>query len=360
MNNFLFYFELQLNELNNIQYLFYKLIMQTPQPTQEQNQELNEVLNEVLIQNTDQNTNQNTNQNTDVKFGDTGGSESDTEDNDTKPDLSKYTIVEADNLSEDPIIADQKYCLLSFLSPEGVMNCNVRSVKFRGAFATEKEAQKYAEKLEKDDKYFKILLGDSGKWLDFDPPACRIDREMSSNKEYQKLLDAQSKQRMDKINTLAGKHMELVDKKDKGKDERKMESKKAAAASQAVEKRSNEKSEKTQKEMEKEEQESKRKVVGNPRDKALQNTKDRMRKKLEESQNKKKLDNLAKGERAVVVERHIGAVDSTSNLDEKIKLVGKANEELENKKMKLESADESIEKIKRLMANEKAKKISNV
>ena len=186
-------------------------------------------------------------QNPEVKFG-KPESESDGEDTATKnEDLSNYTVVDADHLSEDPVIPGQQYCLLSFMSPEGIMNCNVRAVKFRGAFPSLKEAQKHAEKLEKEDKYFKILAGETGKWLDFDPPAAKVEKEVSSNKEYQKILDAQTKQRMDKLNTLAKKHKDIVDKKDKGKEARKTEANKAVAASDAVEKHNIKKQEKQEK-----------------------------------------------------------------------------------------------------------------
>src|SRR5207248_1218347 len=98
-----------------------------------------------------------------------------------KEDLSKYTLV--DHLDEDEVIKGQNFCLFSFMSPEGIMNCNVRALKFRGAYATEQEAEKRVEELEKQDKYFKIFVGETGKWLEFDPPASRVARTKSSNKD---------------------------------------------------------------------------------------------------------------------------------------------------------------------------------
>lgn len=156
-------------------------------------------------------------------------------------DLSKYTLV--DHLDEDEPINGQQFCLFSFLSPEGVMNCNVRAVKFRGAYSTLEAATKKARELEQKDKYFKIFIGESGKWLDFDPPESRVEREMTSNKEYQQILDAQRKQRLDKMNTLAGKFKESVDKRDNGKNERIAETKKASGASNAVARQNERKSE---------------------------------------------------------------------------------------------------------------------
>lgn len=154
-------------------------------------------------------------------------------------DLSKYTLV--DHLDEDEPINGQQYCLFSFLSPEGVMNCNVRAVKFRGAYPTIELATQKARELEKRDKYFKIFIGESGKWLDFDPPESRVEREMTSNDDYQQILDAQRKQRLDQMNKLAGKFKESVDKRDTSKQERINETKKASGASNAINRRNEQK-----------------------------------------------------------------------------------------------------------------------
>ena len=274
-----------------------------------------------------------------------------------KKDLSKYTIVDADHLDEDAPIKGQEYCLFSFMSPEGIMNCNVRSVKFRGAFASMVEAEKKAKELEKTDKYFKIFIGDSGKWLDFDPPASRVDREMSSNKEHQKILDVQRKQRMDKINALAGKHKEMLDKKDKGKSERISESKKAGAANDAVEKQRTKKQENDT-----QSQEKQQKVVVNPRVVAFNNAKARLKKRLEASQNKKALSNTTKEEKSGKVSDQMDNSNAgydamgDANIDQKIKVVGKISEDLENTKAKLAEADKNIENIKQLMAKRRAVK----
>jgi len=158
-----------------------------------------------------------------------------------KQDMSGYTVVDASNLTADPVIESQKYCLLSFMSPEGIMNCKVRAVKFRGAFPTLEEAKKYAEKLEKHDEYFKILAGETGKWLDFDPPITHIEKEVSSNEKYQQILDSQNKQRFEEMNKLAGKYKETIEKKNKGQEMRKAEITKTTAANQVLEKHARDK-----------------------------------------------------------------------------------------------------------------------
>lgn len=273
----------------------------------------------------------------DVQF-DVDGSETEVQQStETAVDLSKYTVI--DHLDEDDVIESQKFCLFSFLSPEGIMNCNVRALKFRGAYATMKEAEERARELEKKDKYFKIFIGETGKWLDFDPPSSKVEREMSSNKEHQKILDAQRKLRMDKINDLAGKHKEIVEKKESGKKERIEESKKAGAASDAVEK------ERAKRQEKREEKEAV--ATQNSRASAAEKTRARLQKRLAENQRKRELESLAAEDRKVA---------EKTDLETKIKVVGKASSDLEDKKAKLAEADKNIENIKNLLSQMKAAK----
>jgi len=243
-----------------------------------------------------------------VRFGDEYDGELERKDNtqeQVKP--SGHTILDADHLDVDEPIRGQEYCLFSFMSPEGIMNCNVRALKFRGAFPTLEKANEKAKELEKTDKYFKIFVGESGKWLDFDPPINKVEREMSSNKEHQKILDAQQKQRMDKINALAGKHKEIVDKKEKGEKERTDEIKKMSVANAEIEKR---------KEDNKETKETKE-VSQNHEDKKKASTVNRLKEKLENIKNKKKLEILETNEVKVAEKTDVKDSDSLSkNIDE--------------------------------------------
>jgi hypothetical protein len=243
-----------------------------------------------------------------VRFGDEYDGELERKDNtqeQAKP--SGHTILDADHLDVDEPIRGQEYCLFSFMSPEGIMNCNVRALKFRGAFPTLEKANEKAKELEKTDKYFKIFVGESGKWLDFDPPINKVEREMSSNKEHQKILDAQQKQRMDKINALAGKHKEIVDKKEKGEKERTDEIKKMSVANAEIEKR---------KEDNKETKETKE-VSQNHEDKKKASTVNRLKEKLENIKNKKKLEILETNEVKVIEKTDVKDSDSLSkNIDE--------------------------------------------
>ena len=254
----------------------------------------------------------------------------------------KYTVVDADHLDEDKPIPGQEYCLFSFMSPEGVMNCDVRAFKFRGAFPTLEKALEYAKNtLEKNDKYFKIFAGETGKWLEFDPPVNRVEKEMTSNDDHQKIIEAQSKQRMEKLNQLAGKHKQIIDKKEQGKGERIDEYKKAGAANDAVEKHSKKNTNNnTNNNTDNAKTTDNVSQTVNSRSKSLEATKERLRKRLAEKQNKEKLQNsdVASTSNALL------SIDE-SNITNNVNVVNKNN-------MK---ADENIEKIRKLMNDRKTK-----
>lgn len=284
----------------------------------------------------------------DVTFGKTKDSDSESEEDE---DLSKYTVVDADHLMEDDPLKGQEFCLLSFMSPEGIMNCNVRAVKFRGAFPTLKAAEKYASTLEEKDEYFQIFAGESGKWLDFDPPASKVEREKTSNPQHQKILDAQAKQRMTKINELAGKTKQMIDKKKKGKKDMIEEKKKAGAAQETVDKKRGQKQKDSKsKSKEKKSSANRRGMSG----RNLEDMKERMRNKLAEKQNKKRLQKMNEKEKSGSVDSN-ASNESKPSLDKKIKVVGKISAELETKKQRLEAADKNIERIKALMEKRKNK-----
>jgi len=300
--------------------------------------------------------------------------------------MSKYTIV--DNLDEDKPIPGQKYGLYSFLSPEGIANCNIRGFKNRGSFDTLKEAEEEAKKIEQEDKYFKIFIGENFKWLEFDPPSTKVEMGVkTSNPDHQKLLDAQHKMRMDKLNAVATKKKERIDKQEKGRKEVIEESKKAGAASSAVEKRRNKKQEEKQLATSTDKQsatptekkEEKRLTVQkNTRAAAAEKIRERMRKRLASNQNKKSLESLdretlAKDNRSntktnaksitpattanTFVKTQSNANDKNKmDLDTKSKVVGKITSELEDQKTKLAEADKNIENIKQLLAKRRAEK----
>jgi hypothetical protein len=85
-----------------------------------------------------------------------------------------------DYLDEDPVIHGQEWICVSFLSPEGVKNCKLRGLKFRGAFATRQEAEAHAKMIqEKLDPDFHVYVGEGFKWLPWEQ-----DPETVENQEY--------------------------------------------------------------------------------------------------------------------------------------------------------------------------------
>jgi hypothetical protein len=96
-----------------------------------------------------------------------------------------------DYLTEDEPITKpyaQNWVCLSFLSPEGVRNCNIRGLKVRGVYATKSEADARANELAQIDPDFHIFVGEIGKWLEFDPSAESVEDQIYQEKELNDLM----------------------------------------------------------------------------------------------------------------------------------------------------------------------------
>lgn len=124
----------------------------------------------------------------------------------------KYTYV--DHLDEDPPIPGQKFVCMSFLSPEGIKNCNVRGVKVRAVCDTKEEADKKCEELRALDPYFHIFVGEVGKWLAWDPDVNTIEDHRYAEQQ---------------LNDIMKGYKENVDKSKKLQEQRKMDMIKNAA-----------------------------------------------------------------------------------------------------------------------------------
>jgi len=125
----------------------------------------------------------------------------------------KYTKV--DCLDEDPELRGQKYALMSFISPEGIMNCKVRGIKVRGVYASESEAKAACEKLKKVDKYFDIFVGEVGKWLPWNPSTKQVEKVVHRNKKLDKIMQNVHKSEMNEmsqLNELVGRRKEVLDR----------------------------------------------------------------------------------------------------------------------------------------------------
>lgn len=133
-------------------------------------------------------------------------------------DMKKYTKV--DNLDEDTFAG---YYLVSFISPEGIMNCNVRGLKLRThknkvVFQTLEEAQQAAEEINKKDGYFHVFVGESGKWMGWDPSPddrTKVEKEVWANKDQNDIMQSlreKEDKKLNELNALVGKKKSLVDK----------------------------------------------------------------------------------------------------------------------------------------------------
>lgn len=90
----------------------------------------------------------------------------------------------------------------------------MRGVKVRGVYSTPKEAEMRGKKLQQNDKYFNIFIGEVGKWLPWDPAPHKVQEQ-----EYAE----------DQLNTLMKKYKENEDSKDRFFEERRKEGVAAAA-----------------------------------------------------------------------------------------------------------------------------------
>lgn len=249
------------------------------------------------------------------------GGVAESKEDDSKKD--NYTYV--DNLDEDEILEHQRYALFSFLSPEGIMNCNIRALKFRGAFPTIEEAKKYAEKLKNEDKYFKIFVGEQGKWMEFDPPEDRVEEDIAEDAKTQQIIDTQRKQRQHKMNDMAGRYKNHFDKTQShdGKKEIVNENIKAGTAEMEANRRRNKKN------------------IDNGREKNKSIISERIRKKLELKKEMSKKKEI------------INETDNKDNIDNKISIVNKASKKLNEEKEKLTDIEKNMERIRGLMSKRK-------
>lgn len=100
-----------------------------------------------------------------------------------------------DYLTEDPPIHGQEWICVSFLSPEGIKNCKIRGLKFRGAFPTEEDARKHAKEIqEKLDPDFHVFVGEGFKWLPWDQDPETVEDQEYHEKELNELMKAAKEQ----------------------------------------------------------------------------------------------------------------------------------------------------------------------
>lgn len=252
----------------------------------------------------------------------------------TSDDVLKYTNV--DTLDEDKSIPNQKWVLMSFISPEGIMNCKIRGVKVRGVFATEDEAKAACEKLKKTDKYFDVFMGEMGKWLPWDPTTKQVSEVKFRNKKLSKLMEKTHKmeiENMSKLNELVGRRKEMLDKDTVEHKSRIKNSIKESIANMEDNKTKNLNEDKEEKE-----EQPKFKSTHNPND-----VRDRLRKQI-----------LAREGKKDGTQKNLNSVkEKETKLDANKKLLGEETERITENDEKLaaiksasDNLSEKIEKMK--------------
>ena len=116
-----------------------------------------------------------------------------------------------DHLTEDDPISGQQFVCLSFVSPEGVRNCTTRGLKVRGVYPTYEAAKARCDELQLIDKDFDIFIGEVGKWLPWDPDVNdegKVKDAHYQEEELQKLMESYKK------NQERGRELEAQRKKD--------------------------------------------------------------------------------------------------------------------------------------------------
>ncbi len=93
-----------------------------------------------------------------------------------------------DYLPEYSTLSGQKFCVMTFLSPEGVKNCNMRAQCIRAVFETFEEADKYAKKCQEEDGRFHWWVGELGKFTPWNPEPDSAKDQVYYEEELQKLM----------------------------------------------------------------------------------------------------------------------------------------------------------------------------
>lgn len=109
--------------------------------------------------------------------------------------MAEDNVKYVDHLKEDEIILSQRFCCISFLSPEGIRNCTLRGLKIRGVFPTYEEAKAFANDLQKKDPDFDVFVGEVGKWLPWDPDPNTVEDQQYQEKELNELMSAYKENR---------------------------------------------------------------------------------------------------------------------------------------------------------------------
>ena len=100
--------------------------------------------------------------------------------------------IDKDYLLDDPKITNQTWACVSFLTPELVKGCNIRSLKVRGIYGVEDRATDRCTELNKNDPNFSVYKVEVGKWVAW---LDNKDSNLNANDELNKLMKFYKKDR---------------------------------------------------------------------------------------------------------------------------------------------------------------------
>ena len=88
-------------------------------------------------------------------------------------------------VNNDDVPSEYKYSCLSFFSDD--VN-KTYAVKMRGAYETEVLAGEQGKYLQSVDEYFNVFIGDTGRWLEFNPSVESVEKSEYSNEQLNNLM----------------------------------------------------------------------------------------------------------------------------------------------------------------------------
>jgi|APGre2960657373_1045057.scaffolds.fasta_scaffold56878_2 hypothetical protein len=102
-----------------------------------------------------------------------------------------------DYLTEDPVLATQKYVCLSILTAKSIKDNSgnsiesenhAKGIKVRGVYDSMEEAQKRCQQIRSFDPHFNVFVGEVGKWLPWDDDADKAEDAVYAEKKLNDIM----------------------------------------------------------------------------------------------------------------------------------------------------------------------------
>lgn len=153
------------------------------------------------------------------------GDDNDDENDNIVVTKENFMFNDEDCLDEDPVIPDKRFAIISFASPELLMNVKDKLFKIRGFTHSQQKALQMIKKLEETDKTFNITIIEVGKWTPINFKLISKMRKYSDEKKLKKQM-----QELQNLNEIVGRYKKNIDSRKEILEKRKREKIKQAAA----------------------------------------------------------------------------------------------------------------------------------